>query len=156
MHTVANTNLRAVLILGIAVAMSSAATPPDFSGKWTLDNSRSQGANGESIELTIQQTTGGKIDCKRILREPDGKQIQMTFTCPPDGTTCDLDENGHKAKVSIWYDGSALVMAKTNGESRDSTTERTFTLSPDGKTLTVEFTNYSGSGKPDKLVFSKQ
>jgi hypothetical protein len=48
------------------------------------------------------------------------------------------------------------MMAKTNGESHDSTTERTFTLSPDGKTLTVEFTNYSGSGKPEKLVFSKQ
>jgi hypothetical protein len=156
MHTVANTSLRAVLILGIAVAMSFAATPPDFSGKWTLDNSRSQGASGESIELTIQQMTGGKIDYKRILRERDGKQIQMTFTCTADGTTCDLDENGHKAKVSLWYDGSALVMAKTNGESRDSTTERTFTLSPDGKTLIVEFTNYSGSGKPEKLVFSKQ
>jgi hypothetical protein len=156
MHTVANTSLRAVLILGIALAMSFAATPPDFSGKWILDNSRSQGANGESIELTIQQTTGGKIDYKRILRERDGKQIQMTFTCAADGTTCDLDEDGHKAKVSLWYDGSALVMAKTDGESRDSTTERSFTVSPDGKTLTVEFTNYSGSGKPEKLVFSKQ
>jgi hypothetical protein len=156
MHTVANTNLRAVLILGIAVAMSSAATPPDFSGKWTLDNSRSQGVNGESIELTIQQTTGGKMDYKRILRERDGKQIQMTFTCAADGTTCDVDENGHTAKVTLWYDGSALVMAKTNGESHDSTTERTLPLSPDGKTLIIEFTNYSGSGKPEKLVFSKQ
>jgi hypothetical protein len=96
MHTIANTSLRAVLILGIAVAMSFAATPPDFSGKWTLDNSRSQGASGESIELTIQQTTDGKIDYKRILRERDGKQIQMTFACAPTGTTCDVDENGQK------------------------------------------------------------
>jgi hypothetical protein len=155
MHSVSTAYVRSVVILGLAAAMSLGATP-DFSGKWTLDNSRSQGTQGESIELTIQQSTDGKIDYKRILRERDGRQIQMTFDCAPMGNTCDLDENGHKAKVSLWYDGSALMMAKTGGESRDATTERRFELSPDGKTLTVEFTNYSGSGKPEKLVFVKQ
>jgi hypothetical protein len=155
MHRVASIYLRSVLILGVVVGASLAATPPDFSGNWTLANSRSQGTNGESIELTIQQTDG-KIDYRRTLRERNGQQIQMTFTCAPSGANCDLDENGHKAKVSLWYDGSALMMAKTGGESRDATTERRFELSPDGKTLTVEFTNYSGSGKPEKLVFTKQ
>jgi len=48
---------------------------------------------------------------------------------------------------------SAAIGCSTPVEAR---TERRFELSPDGKTLTVEFTNYSGSGKPQKLVFNKQ
>jgi hypothetical protein len=155
MYKVPNQYSRSVVMLVLVAAASLAATPPDFSGKWVLDGSRSQGTAGEAIQLTIQDTDG-KIDYKRTLRERDGKESQMTFSCATMGTACDLDENGHKAKVSLWYDGSALMMAKTGGESHDATTERRFELSPDGKTLTVEFTNYSGSGKPEKLIFSKQ
>ncbi len=148
-------HLRIIQTFVLAASVSTAATPPDFSGKWVLDASRSQNTNGATIELTIQEPDG-KIDYQRTLRERNGKQVQTTFTCAPGGTACELVENGHKAKVSLWYDGSTLMMAKTGGPSHDATTERKFDLSPDGKTLTVEFTNYSGSEKAQKLVFTKQ
>ena len=80
----------------------------------------------------------------------------VRFTCPVDGTQCKLDENGHQAKVSLWYDGSALVVLKTDGPKEDETTERKLELSPDGKTLTVHFTNLAGNDKPETLVFTKE
>lgn len=137
------------------VALASAATPPDFTGKWMLDPQRSQDTNGATIELTIREKSG-KMDYNRLLRERDGKQVKTTFKCTPGAKWCKLDENGHKAKVSLWYVGPVLFMAKTGGPSHDATTERKFELSPDGKTLTVEFNNYSGTGKTQKFVFIKQ
>ena len=58
--------------------------------------------------------------------------------------------------MSLWYDGSALMMLKTNGPKEDETTERRLQLSPDGKTLTVQFTNLAGNSKPETLVFTKE
>lgn len=136
-------------------ALLAAAGPPDFSGNWRLDPSKSQETNGAVITLSIQNDAG-KMKYERIVRERDGRQVTARFTCSVDGTQCDLDENGHKAKVSLWYDGSALMMLKTNGAKEDETTERRLELSPDGKTLTVQFTNLAGNNKPEKLVFTKE
>jgi hypothetical protein len=142
------------LLLGITWSAHGAA--PDLSGKWVLDASKSQGTRGESIEFTIQEDQSGKITYDRVIHENSGRESHANFSCPVNGSWCPFDENGHKAKVSLWYDGSALMMAKTGGPSKDATAERRFELSVDGKTLTVEFTNYSESGKAQKLVFNKQ
>lgn len=143
------------VLLFAGTARLFAGAPPDFSGTWVLDPSHSENTNGETIQLTIQEPAG-KIIFDRILREKNGKELHTSFTCANLGAPCDVIENGHKAKISLWYDGTALMMAKTGGMKKDATTERRLELAPDGKTLTVEFTNYSGSGKPQKLVFTKQ
>lgn len=138
----------------LATAVFAVAGSPDLSGNWRLDPSKSQATNGTSITLSIQNEAG-KMKYERIVRERDGRQVVARFTCSLDGTQCDLDDNGHKAKVSLWYDGSALMILKTNGAKEDETTERRLELSPDGETLTVQFTNIAGNDKPEKLVFTK-
>lgn len=145
---------RVLFPLLLLAAVGAWAATPDFSGNWTLDPSQSQGAPAQAIQLSIQQTAD-QITFHRTLQE-GGRTRQDSFTCAPNGTTCDFDEDGHKAKVTLWYDGPKLVIAKTDGPDKDATTERKMELSTDGKTLTVEFTNYSDGGKPDKLVFKKQ
>src|SRR5579875_1341309 len=123
-----------VLVLLTGAAFFATAATPDFSGKWVLDASKSEDVNGSSIELNIQQDSSGKINYQRIDKESDGKQTEAKFSCAPVGSWCELTENGHKAKVSLWYDGSALIMAKTGGPNKDETTERKMELSADGKT----------------------
>jgi hypothetical protein len=139
----------------IAPTAGKAAGTSDFSGSWRLDQAKSQETNGAMVTLAIQNESG-KIHYERTLRERNGKQIVARFTCPADGTQCDFDENGHKAKVSLWYDGSALMILKTSGPKDDETTERRLELSTDGQTLTVQFTNLAGSDKPETLVFTKK
>jgi hypothetical protein len=132
-----------------------ADTPTDFSGNWRLDPVRSPEANGAVITVAIENESG-KIHYERTVRERNGRQIVARFTCAADGSQCDFDDNGHKAKVSLWYDGSALMILKTGGEKEDETTERRLQMSPDGKTLTVQFTNLAGTNKPETLVFTKE
>jgi hypothetical protein len=141
--------------LTFAAGGANAAGPPDLSGNWRLDPAKSPEANGAIVTIAIQNEAGN-INYQRTARERNGRQLTARFTCAIGGNQCDLDESGHKAKVSLWYDGSALVILKTNGPKEDETTERRLQLSPDGKTLTVQFTNIAGDGKPETLVFTKE
>ncbi|MGH9581731.1 MAG: hypothetical protein ACRD4O_02205, partial [Bryobacteraceae bacterium] len=59
------------------------------------------------------------------------------------------------AKVSLWYDGSALVILKTDGPSDDSVTQWRLALSANGKTLSVDLTHIVPQKSPEKLVFDK-
>jgi hypothetical protein len=134
-----------------------ASDQPNFSGTWQIDPAQSPDVRGATITLVIKEESG-KIDYQRTMKQTDGKQTVLRFTCAPGGSSCDLDENGHKAKVSLWYNGPALMILKTNGPKQDATTERKLELSPDGNTLKVQFTNLDldQSSKPETLVFTKQ
>ena len=79
-----SSRLRVTQVFVLTAGICAAAAAPDFSGKWMLDASRSENANGATIELTIQEPEG-KIVYQRTLREKDGKQVQTSFTCAPRG-----------------------------------------------------------------------
>ena len=127
-----------------------------MSGSWKLDPARSPGANGATITINIKDKAG-QITYERTMKEANGNMRKAHFTCSV-GKDCEYDENGHKAKVSFWYDGPALMILKTNGPKQNATTERKLDLSPDGNTLNVEFTNLDldSSSKQEILVFVKQ
>jgi len=57
------------------------------------------------------------------------------FTCATDGHDCDIKISGKKGKVSLYYNGSALIQLETKG---DLITKRKFTINGDG--LKVEVT----------------
>jgi hypothetical protein len=146
-----------VLALLAAPLLIGANDHPNFSGTWKLDPAKSPGVDGATITLAIKDESG-KINYERTMKQANGTPVVVRFTCSPGGSNCDLDENGHKAKVSIWYDGPALMILKTNGPKQDTTTERRLELSPDGNTLKVQFTNLDldNNSKPETLVFTKQ
>jgi hypothetical protein len=157
MHRFLSSISAIALALWAAPWLVGASNQPNFSGTWKLDPARSPGVNGATITLNIKDEAG-KISYERLMKQTDGKQMEVRFTCSPGGSQCDFDENGHKAKVSLWYDGSALMILKTKGPKQDATTERKLELSPDGNTLKVQFTNLDldKDSKPETLVFTKQ
>ncbi len=91
-----------------------------------------------------------------MVRDTNGKEETSQFSCDVGGSQCDFDEAGRKAKVSLWYNGPALVILKTDGPKEDSVTQWKLDLSPDGKTLTVEFTHIEPNDKSESLVFDKK
>jgi hypothetical protein len=128
---------------------------PNFSGTWQLDTAKSPQSNAGAITYTIEDASG-KIDFSRVTQERDGKSITSKFSCDTVGTQCEFDEGNHKAKVSLWYDGPALVILKTDGPKEDSVTQWHLQLAPDGKTLTVTFTHIQPPDKPVTLIFEKK
>jgi hypothetical protein len=136
-------------------ALADETAQPNFSGTWQLDTAKSQARNAEAITYTIEDASG-KIDFSRVTQERDGKSVTSKFTCDTVGTQCEFDEGNHKAKVSLWYDGPALVILKTDGPKEDSVTQWRLELSPDGKTLNVTLTHIQPDDKPENLVFDKK
>lgn len=121
--------------------------PPDLSGTW-------QSKAGHNVTLIMKEgfTT---LQFKRVVQEADGRSVVSQFNCKIGGEQCDFDEGGHKAKVTLWYDGPALVILKTDGPKQDEVTQWRLTRSSDGKTLNVNLTHIVPSESPENLVFER-
>lgn len=136
------------------VAFAGSSTP-NFTGTWELDAPKSPSAEGRTITYTIQ-IASGKINFTRVVHEKDGKEVTSKFTCDTAGTQCDFDEGGHKAHVSVWYNGPALMILKTDGPKEDSVTQWKLELEPGGHTLTVGLEHIDPNDKAETLVFDKK
>lgn len=141
-----------VLSLG---CLALSADPPKMSGHWQVDDAKSKFRGEKTLALDIQQQEG-QITFTRAYKDEHGRDALAKFTCKADGKECEFDENGHKAKVSLWYDGPMLVVLKTNGEKQDSTVEWHFKVSgTGGDTLTATREVMQPSDESEKLVFTK-
>jgi hypothetical protein len=90
----------------------------------------------------------------RHVHERDGKEVVSHFSCPTNGSQCEFDEGDHKGKGSTWRDGASLVVLESDGPKDDSSAEWQMQLSPDGKTLNVQY-NLLATDKTEKRVFDK-
>ena len=150
------------LQLGLAALAATATLPffasadslPDFTGAWQMDTAKSQVEDGRVVSLTIEHVSN-KLKMVRTIRAKDGKEVVSQFVCATMGAECELDDAGRKAKVSVWYNGPALVVLKTEGPKEDASDEWTFKLS-DPKTLTVALEHIDPTSKDETLVFSKK
>jgi hypothetical protein len=136
-------------------AVAASADTPDFSGKWQIDPTQSHQPEDHNIALDITQNANGITFVRKYEEGGRGREVTSQFTCAPGGTSCNFDENGHKATVSLWYNGPELVILKTNGPKQDPTVEWHLMLDASGKTLTVKRENMAPDGKNEKLVFHK-
>ena len=147
--------LAALAALIVFPFLMPAASTPNFAGAWLMDPAKSQVEDGRTVSLTIESVSN-KIKVVRVIRGKDGKEATSQFTCATMGAECELDDAGHKAKVSVWYNGPALVILKTEGPKEDASDEWTMQLSPDTHTLTVALEHIDPAGKDETLVFSKK
>jgi hypothetical protein len=108
-------------ILVFFVVTATRADAPDFSGHWQVDPTKSHFDSEKTLSLDIQWQ-GEQITFVRTY-QANGKQTTARFTCTANGKECAFNDNGHKAKISIWYNGPVLVVLKTHGEKHDSTVE---------------------------------
>jgi hypothetical protein len=145
--------LAAPLLFSLVVSADSGT--PNLTGSWQMDPAKSQVEDGRLVSLTIENVSN-KIKMVRVVRAKDGKEVTSQFVCGLGGKECEYDGGGYKAKVSLWYNGPALVVLKTDGPKEDASDEWTFKLSPDSHTLTVALEHIDPTSKDETLVFSKQ
>jgi len=72
------------------------------------------------------------------------------FTCATDGHDCDIKISGKKAKVSMYYNGAALIQLETKG---DAITKRKFTINGNG--LKVEVTPMTDKPVTEERQFDR-
>jgi len=169
----------------LSIAALAQATTPDFSGTWTLDVSKSKlddRSRVESMTLTVTQTAKDiKIDTKTTRApRPEGAgggmggggrrgggfggDSVMTYTL--DGKTTTIQQESQMGQIPVSLtgklDGGTLNLSSSrtfngpNGEVT-ATTKDTWTLSSDGKTLTVNRESQTPRGaNSSTMVFVKK
>ncbi len=147
--------LSAALILVFTPgAIALADNPPELAGHWQLDAAHSNPGDADTRALDVTQN-GKDVSVTRTYMGERGKQMTETFKCTVGGGECHLiDGDTRNAQVSFWYDGSSLVMLKTEGDRRDSTVEWHFQLKDDN-TLQVSREVIEPTDKKETLVFSR-
>jgi hypothetical protein len=157
-----------VALVALSLVVASAAAKADFSGKWTMDKTKSEGLQ-PNVEQTMTVTqTGDKIELETKITSPQGERIvKDSYTV--DGKEVDFTPQGPQGPVgkgkrtAKWSaDGSALEVNETatlegpNGPDEVSAT-RKWTLAPDGRTMTIELTFNGEQGtQKTKRLFVKQ
>ena len=154
----------AALVLAGAAAFAQA----NFAGTWILDAKRSQGVpDGVEMTMTVKQD-GDRLAIETNITTPEGQQAI------PDLYVLDGKETDYKPPVIGSGTGKGKRTAKWNAdksgiESTESATitgpegeaaitaKRKWTLSADGKTLTVDVTMNTPNGEQvSKRVFTKK
>ncbi|MEP6715944.1 MAG: hypothetical protein ABJC09_10235 [Terriglobia bacterium] len=129
------------LLLAVAAApLVVAAADYTWDGTWAT-------SQGGQTELTLTRT-----DETVHVKEARDNKVLVEYTCKLDGKECEIRDEGHKAKVSVWVNGAKLVEVRTRGAE---ITRRRFTPKEGGK-LDVEETELSRPGKTETIAYERR
>jgi hypothetical protein len=146
-----------VALLVFASGLIAAAAKANFSGTWTLDKTKSEGLPPTIKDqvLTVTQT-GDKLNIESKLTTEQGDQVNNdVYTL--DGKPADFSSKmgggeGKGKRIANWSaDGNGIEVKEEvtfdtpNGPATVNIT-RQWTLSADGKTLTIEMNISSAMG----------
>jgi hypothetical protein len=137
-----------------AVLLSADEGVPNLSGTWKLAQGSGEPGHASKDLVLIIEEKGESIHVKETSGL-DAKNDLSDFTCNTMGKECEMLDEGHKANVSVYYNGPVLVVLKTHGRKNDSVEKRRISLSEGGNSLVVEVIHIDPVGKAEKLVFSK-
>jgi hypothetical protein len=175
--------MRKVLVLTVILLVAVGATALaglDLSGKWTLDKSKSDpirmgrggpgggGAPGGpppdvDITLAIQQTATDLV-ITRTMSFGGGEPRQTEMKLTLDGKQSTVSGMmGREMKATAKLEGEKLVVdtkgsfQTPQGDTREISTHDEYSLSSDGKVLTITTTRPTPQGdRTSKQVFNKQ
>ena len=87
----------------------------------------------------------------RVLRENNGQKV-AECECNTMGRECEVKEDGHSAKVSMWFNGPVLVQMMTRGSE---VFKRRFHVGSDANMLELEIIPIAPAGKTELVRLSR-
>ena len=144
------------------VAAAAQAQSKDFSGQWEMNAAKSDfgpmaGQGPSKITMTVTQSTT-TVKVAQAMSTPQGDLNQSTDYTLDGKEATSNGADGQPVTSSAKLDGDALVInSKLSRQGMDITRVSHWTLSPDGKSLTVSQDLVTPMGAMSmKLVFDKK
>lgn len=146
----------AVASLFFAAAIGSAQQQqPKFDGAWQMDAAKSHLNDTRVVALTIV-TVGDGIKITMKTKKSDGQETTSEFTSKLNGRACEMPEQGHVSKLTVWFDGPTLNACKENGPAGDVTSMWKFELSPDKQMMTMKISHLEPVADDETMVFVRK
>jgi len=145
---------------------SFAQKSADFSGKWTLNEDKSDLGEGRFFSASKMAITQDKksITLERTRAGRDGEERTSSETITLDGKENVTEtENRKTNSVATWSDDKSSLIIKSNieinrqGEIMEMTRTETLSLGEDGKALKIKSDSSSSRGdRSVSLVYDKE
>jgi len=156
----------AILILAVFFCAAARAGHPDYSGTWNLNEAKSSLSEGGRRMIAVKLTVVHKADSiqvERVSRRETGEERISKESLSLDGKPCNTGSAERpRSSAAIWSaDGNSLAVASTSVFERDGNrmeikSTESWTLSGEGKVLTIELTSVSPRGeRKATLVYDK-
>ena len=146
-------------------ATSYADDKADFSGEWTLNEDKSEigeSRYGPSKTLKITQVENSLVIAStRVGRDGETRKIRDEYTLDGEEKLTENERGTTKTKASWSADGNTLSLYSYRKMTRDDqtfeiTTDETWELSSDGRTLTINSSRSTPRGEMSSvLVYNK-
>jgi hypothetical protein len=137
----------------LAFACLAWAGNPDFSGAWTLNETKSALGEGGGRMIPIRVTvvqTADTLSIERLSRRPSGEERTVSEKLSFDGKEClsGAPERPRTSSAKWSEDGKSLVVSsktvfERDGNQMEITSVETWKRSDDGKTLTLDIVSQS-------------
>jgi hypothetical protein len=160
-------------LIVLAVGLASAQEKVNFSGTWLLDKSKSDvsellgaGERAEKLQdaslMMVVKQQGTTLKVTRTLKA-EGEEKQRTFLYKTDGNkTTNTTPRGRSIVSKASWEGKNLVIVSTSEltilwKEISANIKEVWSLSPDGKTLTIDAQIHSPRGDQRvRALFDKQ
>ncbi len=148
--------------------ISSTISSADFSGTWKFNESKSELGEGRfrgaANQLIVSQS-GDDLSIERVSVRSSGEEMRSTEKITLDGKECTNTVFGDRERKStaMWSDDmktltiTSVMVFEREGQQITVNTTENWTLSEDGKTLTIDYTSTSPRGeRKNKFVYDKE
>jgi hypothetical protein len=151
--------LSVTFLLALPIASVFAQQKPDFSGTWVLNVANSEFGilGGPNSRIDVISHKGSSLSDDITAVAPQGKQeYKNNYTTDGKQAVNKLGTLEIRSTAK-WLGRNLVISSKYVVNNANISSEATWTLSPDGKTLTMT-TRFKGSvgDTSQKLVFEKQ
>jgi len=162
--------INAFLLSGIFLLFTSviSAQKVDFSGTWTYNKTKSVisgegGPRGAAVKMTIKQEANN-LSIEKTTRRQSGEENTFTENYMLDGMESENPTFGDRTKKSTatWSDDkksltiTSKMVFERDGQQMEINTIEIFTLSPDKKNLSIDYTSKSSRGeRKNTFVYDK-
>jgi hypothetical protein len=123
------------------ICLAADDSKPNLSGNWHL---KEPAKTATAMTMVIEQK-GASVHISKSTTGADGKEQKLEFQCSTDGKECEVPGT----KVSLWFDGAALVEMDA-GEAISK-----ITMKLDGGQLKVELSHIFPDGEPETFILAK-
>jgi hypothetical protein len=141
---------KAIALFVLSVCAAVATGRPELNGTWQLDSATLNAESKLKSETLVIHQNEDSVEIAEDRTAKNGKEIKDDIQCNTMGQECKLKNQ----QVSLWYNGSMLVLVETHN---DIVTKTRFTPSDDGKTLHLEVIHMGPANqRTENLTFTKQ
>ena len=148
-----------VFVAATLISASQALAKPNFSGEWKLNVSKSEFGPIPAPDKRTDKITHQDPKLKSTISSSgQGGDITYDMNYSTDGGETSNDIRGNTMKsVAKWEGDTLVIQSKVKFGDNDIEFRDKWTLSEDGKTLTVNRHIKAAQGEVDtKVVFEKQ